>query len=252
MTTSSDAEVTIDQLAPVVERAATDPAFRQQLLTSPTATLESAGIVIPAGAQVQIVEDTQDLRHAVIGSRPDALSDADLAQAISESLPSPGSVEDNIASFSQLVARSWTDSALRSQLLSDPAGTLAAHGIQVPAGVSVKAIESSPASLVLAVPPAAAMTTTNSSSPTSVGSIAESITGSFTNLTKLITAGSYLAGLGFSIGAIMKFKQHKDNPTQVPIGTPIALEFIAAALLFLPSILSVAGETMFGSGTGAQ
>jgi intracellular multiplication protein IcmD len=77
--------------------------------------------------------------------------------------------------------------------------------------------------------------------------MASSITSSFTSLTKLITAGSYLAGLGFSIGAVMKFKQHKDNPTQVPIGTPIALVFVAAALLFLPSILSVASETMFGS-----
>lgn len=28
-----------------------------------------------------------------------------------------------------------------------------------------------------------------------------------------------------------------DNPTQIPIGTPIALAFIAAALEFLPSIL---------------
>lgn len=83
-----------------------------------------------------------------------------------------------------------------------------------------------------------------------VGAMASSITGSFTNLTKLITAGSYLAGLGFSIGAIMKFKQHKDNPTQIPIGTPIALVFIAAALLFLPSILGVTGATMFGGSGG--
>jgi intracellular multiplication protein IcmD len=59
-----------------------------------------------------------------------------------------------------------------------------------------------------------------------------------TTVTKLITAGSYLAGLGFSIGAIMKFKQHKDNPTQVPIGTPIALVFIAAALLFFPTLMN--------------
>lgn len=83
-----------------------------------------------------------------------------------------------------------------------------------------------------------------------VGAMASSITSSFTNLTKLITAGSYLAGLGFSIGAIMKFKQHKDNPTQIPIGTPIALVFIAAALLFLPSILGVTGATMFGASGG--
>lgn len=71
----------------------------------------------------------------------------------------------------------------------------------------------------------------------SIGSIAESITSSDSNVTKLITAGSYLAGLGFSIGAIMKFKQHKDNPTQVPIGTPVALALVAAAMAFLPSIL---------------
>ncbi|KTD74479.1 hypothetical protein [Legionella tucsonensis] len=84
----------------------------------------------------------------------------------------------------------------------------------------------------------------------SIGTMASTITSSFTNLTKLITAGSYLAGLGFSIGAIMKFKQHKDNPTQIPIGTPIALVFIAAALLFLPSILGVTGVTMFGGSGG--
>lgn len=82
----------------------------------------------------------------------------------------------------------------------------------------------------------------------SIGDVATQITSSFEQLTKLITAGSYLAGIAFSIGAIMKFKQHKDNPTQVPIGTPIALVFIAAALLFLPSVLGVAGQTMFAGG----
>lgn len=83
-----------------------------------------------------------------------------------------------------------------------------------------------------------------------VGQMASTITSSFGSLTKLIVAGSYLAGMGFSVGAIMKFKQHKDNPTQIPIGTPIALVFIATALLFLPTILGIAGSTMFGSSGG--
>lgn len=83
-----------------------------------------------------------------------------------------------------------------------------------------------------------------------LGAMASQITGSFAQLAKLITAGSYLTGLGFSVGAIMKFKQHKDNPTQIPIGTPIALVFISAALLFLPSILGITGSTMFGEGGG--
>lgn len=80
-----------------------------------------------------------------------------------------------------------------------------------------------------------------------IGTMASSITSTFAQIGNMITGGSYIAGLAFSLGAIMKFKQHKDNPTQIPIGTPIALVFIGAALLFLPSILDVAGNTMFGT-----
>lgn len=95
-----------------------------------------------------------------------------------------------------------------------------------------------------------AVTTQAIGADQNIGDVASSIYGSFKQLTQLITAGSYLAGLGFSVGAIMKFKQHKDNPTQIPIGTPVALVFIAAALLFLPTILGVTGATMFGGSGG--
>lgn len=70
----------------------------------------------------------------------------------------------------------------------------------------------------------------------SIGELAESVTSSFTNLTILITGASYIAGLGFTIGALLKFKQHRDNPTQVPLIDPLTLLGIAAALMFLPSI----------------
>lgn len=81
------------------------------------------------------------------------------------------------------------------------------------------------------------MSTAPDDSGTTLGDMAENIASTLTYVSQLVTAGSYVAGVAFSVGAIMKFKQHKDNPTQVPIGTPIALVFIAAALLFLPSIL---------------
>ena len=67
------------------------------------------------------------------------------------------------------------------------------------------------------------------------------------NLAQLITAGSYVAGLGFGIAAIAKFKAHKDNPQQLVV--PIALLFAAAALIFVPSIFKAAGGTTFGSET---
>lgn len=85
---------------------------------------------------------------------------------------------------------------------------------------------------------------------TSLGTISANIYGTFTDVTKLITATSYIAGLGFAIGSIMKFKAHKDNPTQISIGVPIGLLCVAAALLYLPSILDVAGATIFGTSDG--
>ncbi|MES2142318.1 MAG: type IV secretion protein IcmD [Pseudomonadota bacterium] len=86
---------------------------------------------------------------------------------------------------------------------------------------------------------------------TSLGSVASTLTSSFSNLAKLITAGAYMAGIGFAMASMLKFKAHKDNPTQIPIGTPIALLFIGAALIFLPNIFGIAGNTIFGGTGGA-
>lgn len=79
-----------------------------------------------------------------------------------------------------------------------------------------------------------------------IGSLADNITGTFTSVGKLIIATSYLAGLGFSVSALFKFKQHKDNPQQIPIGTPITLLIIGAVMIFLPLIFGPAGQTIFG------
>lgn len=51
----------------------------------------------------------------------------------------------------------------------------------------------------------------------------------------------------YNLAAVLEFKAHKDSPQQTPIGQPVSLVFIAAALLFLPSILNVVGNTLFGS-----
>lgn len=81
-----------------------------------------------------------------------------------------------------------------------------------------------------------------------VGDVAATVTSNIANLAKLITAASYVAGMAFAVGAIVKFKAHKDNPTQIPIGTPIALLFVGAALIFAPSVFKVGGATMFSGG----
>ena len=79
-----------------------------------------------------------------------------------------------------------------------------------------------------------------------IGSIATNVTGNLTAIAKLITALAYVMGMAMAVAAVVKFKAHKDNPTQVPIGTPIALLFVAAALIFIPNIFKSSGATLFG------
>lgn len=86
-----------------------------------------------------------------------------------------------------------------------------------------------------------------SATTSGIGGVATQVTSNFTAIAKLITAGSYVAGMAFAVGAIVKFKAHKDNPTQIPIGTPIALLFVGAALIFVPTVFKVAGQTIFGA-----
>lgn len=80
----------------------------------------------------------------------------------------------------------------------------------------------------------------------SLGSVAQTVTDSMTNVAKLITAASYVAGVGFAMMGMLKFKAHKDNPTQVPLSQPIVLLAIAAGLVFLPNLISTGGSTIWG------
>jgi len=85
-----------------------------------------------------------------------------------------------------------------------------------------------------------------------IGDIANTIVLTFQNVGRLMLACSYISGIGFTIASIFKFKQHRDNPTQIPVGTPIALLGIAVMLIFLPGIIKPVGFTIFGAGANLE
>lgn len=70
-------------------------------------------------------------------------------------------------------------------------------------------------------------------------------------LAPLLTIVAYISGIGFCIAGIVQFKAHKDNPTQVPLSKPMVYLGVGAALLFLPSIMASAGQTVFKGGDSA-
>ena len=81
----------------------------------------------------------------------------------------------------------------------------------------------------------------------SIGAVAGHIILSLKHISAFMVATSYLMGLGLGIAAIFKFKQHKDNPTQVTIGTPLVMLVLSAGLVFLPGIYHPLGPPLFGS-----
>lgn len=99
------------------------------------------------------------------------------------------------------------------------------------------------ATVALAASPAGGSTSAGSG----IGMVAGQVTSNMANIAKLITAAAYVAGMAFAVGAIVKLKAHKDNPTQVPVSTGIVLLFVAAALIFVPTVFKVSGATMFGA-----
>lgn len=66
-------------------------------------------------------------------------------------------------------------------------------------------------------------------------------------IARLLSTVSYVTGVGFALNGILQFKAHKENPQQIPLSKPVVTIIVAACLLFLPSVLGIAGTSLFGS-----
>jgi intracellular multiplication protein IcmD len=79
-----------------------------------------------------------------------------------------------------------------------------------------------------------------------ISTVATSITTQVNAIASLLSISAYIAGVGFALSGILQFKTHKENPQQVPLSKPVVMIIIAAALLFLPTVLTIAGNSLFG------
>lgn len=91
---------------------------------------------------------------------------------------------------------------------------------------------------------------TSSDDGNNFGDMATTVTDQMDSFAALLVAAAFVAGIAFVIVALFKFKQHKDNPTQVTIGTPAMLLFIGIFLVYLPNIIDVGGNTVGGGEMG--
>ena len=61
-------------------------------------------------------------------------------------------MNDQSNQYQQLIAKCWADEAFKQRLLADPAGTLKAEGMAVPAGVRVQVVENTAQVFTLVIP----------------------------------------------------------------------------------------------------
>jgi hypothetical protein len=67
----------------IIARAWRDPAFKAKLIADPKATLKEAGITVPAGMTLKVLENTATHVHLVLPPKPTSeLSDESLDKAV--------------------------------------------------------------------------------------------------------------------------------------------------------------------------
>jgi hypothetical protein len=77
--TQSAAHKRMEDYGKVVARAWRDPAFKAKLKADPEAALKEAGVALPAGLKVTVVENTAQHFHLILPPKPSAeLSDQQL------------------------------------------------------------------------------------------------------------------------------------------------------------------------------
>jgi hypothetical protein len=71
--------------------------------------------------------------------------------------------------YQQLIAKCWADDAFKQRLIADPAETLAAVGIAVPKGMTVRVVENTAQEVTLVIPARSAELTNDELSEVSGG-----------------------------------------------------------------------------------
>jgi intracellular multiplication protein IcmD len=70
----------------------------------------------------------------------------------------------------------------------------------------------------------------------SLGDIANNLLTPTSGITQLMYGVSYVAGAGMIIMALTQYKAHRDNPSQVRLGTPVAFFIFGVVFLMIPIV----------------
>jgi hypothetical protein len=110
----------------VLDRATSDPTFRGRLKTDPVAAFEEAGLKLPTGASVEVIDTHRGDIHLLLGGRT------------------------NIPELDRIAERANNDAAFKRSLLHDSRAALEQHiGAKLPPTCTVNVREAAPNTIYL-------------------------------------------------------------------------------------------------------
>jgi len=237
--TTTAGTTTLEALASVIARASSEPSFRSEVVKSPANTLKSNNVGIPSGTSVKVAENTDTIRNLVMPAAPPTLT-AEEQQELKSLANSSTTPSSPVDAYAKVVLQAWFDGTLKSQLQTDPRAVLAKAGISVPTGITINMLDETATLDYLVLAPAVTLT---AAQKTNAEAEAETLD---PNLTQIITAGSYAAGLAFAGTSTLQFKVESKggDPTAIKMDTAIALAITSAALVFVPESITHTGNAV--------
>lgn len=67
------------QVAKLIARSWSDPAFKKRLMEDPKTVLSEAGVSVPEGTKVHVLENTPNDHYVVLPPKPEGLSETELS-----------------------------------------------------------------------------------------------------------------------------------------------------------------------------
>lgn len=80
------------------------------------------------------------------------------------------------------------------------------------------------------------------------GTVADTVHSGLGSLNTLFFAAAYMIGIAFALGALLRYKHYRDNPTQVSMSSICFLAIFGVLLIGMPLLLETSAVTLFGEG----
>lgn len=132
--------------AQVIAKAWQSEKYKEQFLKNPDAVMKEAGLKIPEGKHIKVVENTESIFYFLLPKKPDKKENEMSAENLTDKMMHNMmkvslSLDIQPQLFAKMTDKAWHSKNYKEQLLKNPDAVLKESGIQMPEGIHFKVVE---------------------------------------------------------------------------------------------------------------